>query len=223
MDNGLVNQVMPDEQFNEQEANKFMLYMKKCYPKFHEQYGAGPGVASGSNALPGHVEYQRAAQSAANGNGHLVVIKPEEKKDEKATVLVKENAELYERTGKLEGELATLRAESKAIHYERRLHTIDPEGQTLDLKAELADLRTMTDAQVESHFKRLERAAQYSRSPVGQGFVRVDDAAETAAQARANAPVTHYEKQAAIDLCTERQEAGKPITFAEAVAEIRKK
>ncbi len=140
-----------------------------------------------------------------------------------ASPLVKENAELYERTGKLEQELATLRAENKAVQYERRLMTLDPDGQTLDVKAELADLRTMSDAQVEAHFKRLERYQRNFASPVGQGFIRTEDPNVAAlAEARDKAPVTQYEKEAAIELCTERQEQGKAITFAEAVSEVRK-
>lgn len=222
MDNEFANQVVPDEKFDEAEANRFMMYMKKCYPKFHEQYGAGPGMASGSNSLPGHVEYQR------NGNGVAVTTPATAGMNGHATPaaspLVKENAELYERTGKLEAELSILRADSKAIQYERRLTTLDPDGVAFDHKVELADLRTMTDGQVESHFKRLERQAQYSRSPVGQGFIRTEGTeAERLAEARANAPMTAYEKAECVTLCTERAEQGKPITVGEALVEIRKK
>ncbi len=206
MDKAYAEEVKPDEAFDEKEAAKFMMYMSKCFPKFAEQYGA---------QKPNPAEYQR------NGNGHANgTVKPAGE----ASPLLKENAELYERTGKLEAELAVLRAENKAVQYERKLLAIDPQGQTLDVQAELADLRTMTDAQVESHFKRLERAAQYARSPVGQGFIQTEDGLQAAvAQTRASAPVTQYEKNAAIELCTELHEQGKPMTFAEAVAEIRKK
>lgn len=215
------SQVIPDEAFDEKEASKFMLYMKKCFPKFYEQYGPGGGGQNGGT-LDGMTGYQR--QTPAVTPAVAVVLPPSTPGATAVSPLAKENAELYQRNEQLSARLAKIegdyKADQLAVQYERQLRELDPEGRTLDISAELADLRSMTEAQAASHLKRLERAAQYSRTPIGQPMLRIEDSVQ---HVRDSAPTTEYESQAALDFVTAMQDEGKEIGFAEALREVKKK
>lgn len=219
------SQVIPDEQFDEKEASKFMLYMRKCFPKFYEQYGPGDGGQNGGDL--GAMGYQRQGEPPvvitpiSFPSGAFGVTPPATPGN--VSPLAKENAELYQRNEQLSARLAKIEgdynADRLAVQYERKLLELDPE-RSLDHTIELADLRTMNETQATAHLKRIERMVQLSRTPIGQPMLRIEDSVQ---HTRDNAPTTEYESQQALEFVTAMQDEGKEIGFAEALREVKKR
>ncbi len=240
MTESLSEEVIPDEdeEMDEEYSRKFMGAMKKHFPKLVEQYGCGPGMASstsvvvpqgvGKNGEPHmetemHHSYERTGANGAaapNGNGTANgTPKPPDP-------LVRENGELLSKVDQYARRIEALEAERKAdvqaIHYERQLRAFDPDGQIIAIDKELAALRKMPEEQAKAYLETLDRATQYSRSPVGQPLVRVDG--QPVAR---TGPCTAYEKNAVADYVTaeneKRDAENKPrMTFGEGLAEFRK-
>lgn len=205
-------QVMPDEEKMDKEDEEFYARMKKCMAK----YGAIPSATD--LIVPQHMPYERngtppvtptPATTLAGGSA--------------PDVLIRENKELYERNAALTKQLSSFEAEYKAdklaIQYERQLRSLDPDGRTIDIPAELADLRTMSEPDATKHMKRIER---YARTPVGQPLIPVDDRGSVVV-ARGNEPATDYESKQAVELCTHMQEKGTPISYEASLAEVKKR
>ncbi len=227
MSESLSNEVIPDEGDEMDEYSKnFMACMSKHFPKLVEQYGCGPGMASSTSVVVPQGVGKNGEANLENGHSMHHSYERQNGTTKPADPLVKENAEMYQRLEQANNRLAVLEAERRADHlaiqYERQLRSLDPEGQVLKLDEELATLRGMNDEQAKRHIGTLERATQYSRSPVGQPLVQVDG--QTVAR---TGPCTAYEKNAVADYVTaineERDKEHKPrMTFSEGLADYRK-